>query len=103
MVCANSPAALASSIRPVLPQHSPPCHEIREPHPRVHVADRPEPIPHAGQGGGGAKTEHKPRVSKATFVFCASCLRFTGPRDLLESGCLEAGTDDSEEQREERF
>ncbi len=32
---------------PILPQHSPPCHEIREPQPRVHVVDRPEPTSHA--------------------------------------------------------
>src|SRR6266702_1723251 len=79
---------------PVLPQHSPPCHEIRETQPRIHVVDRPEPTPHARRHE--TRTISR-RVCKAKqlCMFCTPCLHFTGPCDLLESGCLDAGTNDS--------
>ncbi len=86
------------------PNTPPPWHEIYEPHPRVHVVDRPEPTLHARQGGGGGgKPEHNPPGKQSNYAFCTSCLHLTGPRDLLENGCFEADTDDPEEQREGRF
>ena len=34
---------------------------------------------------------------------CAPCLHFTRPCDLFESGCFQAGSDDSEDKRDERL
>ena len=48
--------------------------------------------------------EHKqPGKKSDNCAFCTPCLHLTGPCDLFERGCFDAGTDDSEEQREEGF
>ena len=81
-----------------VPTH-PSCHKMCKSQSRVHVVGNPEP--HGRQGGSGTAGKQA-GVSKATLVFCAP-LHFTGLCELQESRCIEAGTGDSEEQREERF